>query len=284
MEEMPTWMRMECLRDKTINDTTPGVSENRICDEEVIVSLTTFGKRIDDVYLAIESIMQGTLKPNRIVLWLSKEEFEGKRLPITLQKQQRRGLEIRFCDDIRSYTKLIPSLHAFPEACIITIDDDAMYEFDIVERLVNTHLEHPDAICSCRIHKVRLDENDKPMGYLKWEWEVEDGEVGSPLLFATGVGGVLYPPHCFPEEVFNERVFTSICAYADDIWFYAMRLLNNTPVVKTVTSETPCYLTVSSSSINALSDLNTNSADCRNDTQLTAVFEKYGLYEKLKAK
>lgn len=45
-----------------------GVSDRRYASHDIIVSLTTYGKRIWDVYLAIESIMQQTFKPNRIVL------------------------------------------------------------------------------------------------------------------------------------------------------------------------------------------------------------------------
>ena len=143
--------RIDYLKDKTLNSTEKGVSDERYCEHEVIVSLTSFGKRIFDVYLAIESFMQGTIKPNKIILWLSENEFNGKMLPHTLQLQQVRGLEIKFCKDLRSYKKLIPSLKLYPDACIITIDDDVIYEYDIVERLVNAHLNDTHTICACRV-------------------------------------------------------------------------------------------------------------------------------------
>lgn len=269
--------RVDCLREKTLNSAESGISDEKYCDHEVVVSLTTFGKRIYDVYLAIESIMQGTMKPNRIVLWLSDKEFKGKPLPITLQKQQKRGLEVRFCEDVRSYTKLIPALKQFPDACIITIDDDAMYEYDIIERLVNSHIENPGTVCACRIHKVKLDENQMPLSYLEWEHETMHGDTGSPLLFPTGVGGVIYPPHCFSEEVLNKEVFLSICQYADDVWFYAMELLDNVPVAQTYTG-VPCYyMNLPSSQLDPLSKENVDETSCRNDVQIKAVFEKYHL-------
>ena len=52
----------------------------------MIVTLTTFGQRLNDVYLAIESIMQGSLLPNRIILWLA-DDMRGKVLPVTLQNK-----------------------------------------------------------------------------------------------------------------------------------------------------------------------------------------------------
>ncbi len=94
--------KSEMLRYFTLRSTELGVSSQRLCDHEVIVTLTTFGQRLNDVYLAIESIMQGSLLPNRIILWLA-DDMRGKVLPVTLQKQMARGLEIEYTPDIRSY-------------------------------------------------------------------------------------------------------------------------------------------------------------------------------------
>ena len=274
--------RIESLKAKTLTSDEPGISDKEYCDKEVIVSLTSFGKRIHDVYLAIESIMQGTLKPNRIVLWLGESEFSGKPLPLTLQKQQLRGLEISFCKDIRSYTKLIYSLRSFPESIIITIDDDVIYEYDVLERLLNAHLQHPNSICACRTHQVVLGEDHKPVSYLDWKWEVESNDDANRLLFPTGVGGVLYPPRCFPNEVLNEQAFMTLCPYADDIWFYAMEVLNGTPVVHVFTGRPEGYFyRLLSSGYDSLQKDNIDPTSCRNDSQLKAVFDKYNLYEKL---
>lgn len=274
--------KIDYLRDKTLNSKELGISNEKYADCEIIVSLTSFGKRIYDVHLAIESIMQGTLKPNRIVLWLSEQEFGGKTLPKTLELQQKRGLDIRFCEDIRSYTKLIPALKTFPGACIITIDDDLMYEYDIVERLVDSHRNNPKDICACRIHKITFDEIGKLESYLNWKWGVDEYGDASSLYFPTGVGGVLYPPHCMPDEVFKKDVFMEICPYADDVWFYAMGLLKGTKVTHTYTTMPGGYfLNLPSSAIDALSARNTNESDCYNDVQIKAVFEKYNLYERI---
>ena len=283
LDEIRVQQKIDYLRDKTLNSKEAGISNEKYADFEIIVSLTSFGKRIYDVHLAIESIMQGTLKPNRIVLWLSEQEFGGKTLPKTLEMQRKRGLDIRFCEDVRSYTKLIPALQTFPEACIITIDDDLIYEYDIVERLVNSHRKNPKDICACRIHKIALDENGKPESYLKWKWGVDEYGDSKSLYFPTGVGGVLYPPQCFTEEVFNKYVFMDICPYADDVWFYAMGQLNGTNVTHTYTNKPGGYFwNLPSSAIEALSARNTNEEDCYNDVQIKAVFEKYKLYERIK--
>lgn len=271
---------IESLRDKVVNSTKQGISSERYCDHEIIVSLTTFEERIHNVHLAIESIMQGTLKPNKIILWLAEDEFKGKRLPRTLLLQQQRGLEIDYCQDLKSYNKLIPTLQKYPNDSIITIDDDAIYGYDLVERLVNTHIDNPNTICSCRMHRIKLNPNNKPISYSKWDFCIAD-EKKSPLNFPTGVGGVLYPPHCFTNDVFNKDTIKKICPDADDIWFYAMALIKGTKS-KWVKNDKPGGYYIPIPTIGkALSQSNWYEVNGKsgNDIQFENVIAQYNLIE-----
>lgn len=272
--------RVDWLKEKVMSCTELGVTDKKYGGEEVIVSLTSFGKRINEVYLAIESIMQGTLKPNRIVLWLAENEFREKVLPQTLQRQQKRGLQIEFCDDIKSYKKIIPTIEKYPDACIVTIDDDVMYEFDLLENLIRTHQEKPNDICACRMHRITLDEQNRPQSYLKWDMLVYP-EKRSNLHFLTSGGGTLFPPHCFTDEMKNQEAFMQLCPYADDIWINAMILLSGKQISKAYThSRNGCeYLEIRQNQDGALSKENMDPEACRNDVQFKAVCDKYDLYK-----
>ena len=273
--------RINYLRDKIINSKINGVCSKKLCSNDIIVSLTTFGNRIHNAHLAIESIMQGTVKPNKIVLWLAEDEFKNKRLPKTLQLQQERGLEIEYCKDLRSYTKLIPSLSKYPDSCIITIDDDVIYEYDLIERLINAQIDNSDKICACRMHRIVLGKNNKPVSYLKWNSCIDDEQV-LPFNFPTGVGGVLYPPRCFNQEVFNDKVFLDICPNADDIWFYAMALLNGTKSIWVKNAKPEGYFYPLPLNNDALCLHNTIANEnniCGNDVQFSAIIEKYNLMD-----
>lgn len=269
---------IEYHKRSSLTSTTLGITRERYCPHEIIVSLTTFGDRIYSVHLAIESIMLGSMKPNRIILWLSEEEFHNKPIPAILKQQQARGLEIYYCKDIRSYKKIIYTLHENPESCIITIDDDAIYESDIINRLVNSHIEHPNAICACRVHRMVVDTTGHPVTYNKWKHCISDSDV-SPLNFATGCGGILYPPHSLPPEALNEKKFMELCPSADDVWFYAMALMSNTPVIKVPTpNPMGIHTDLPSSLYQPLSFTNTCATDCQNDAQINAVLNHYNLY------
>ena len=145
--------KVDELNQYVINSKRKGTTDSKIAETEIIVSLTTHSYRINDVYLAIESIMQGTMLPNRIILWLS-EEYKKDPLPVTLQNQMERGLEVRYCKDVRSYTKLVPALKEFPNSAIVTIDDDILYPIDALEHLVNAYKNANDCICANWVHFI----------------------------------------------------------------------------------------------------------------------------------
>lgn len=202
-----------------------GISKESFNGEELIVSLTSYGERIETVHLAIESLLQQTLKPNRIILWLSEKEFANKHLPILLTNLESRGLEIRYCEDYKSYKKLLPTLKMFPDATIITFDDDIIYPQDVVEKLYFTHIEYPNDIIFARGHEIMLDKYGQILPYNSWKFETKK-TFGRNIL-PTGGAGCLYPPHCFHNEVLNWDIIKENCPYADDIWFKVMTLLNN---------------------------------------------------------
>lgn len=210
------------LENEIINSREPGVTADRIAPAEVVVSLTTYGPRIETCALAIASIMHQTQKPNRIVLWLAEDEFRGRRLPASVVLLQRRGLEVKFCPDIRSYKKLIPALEAFPNAAVITVDDDLMYDCALIDRLVRAYAEEPSVIWCNRAKRIALDSRGNIRPYRKWTLAkpMED----SPLNFATTGGGTLFPPRIFTPEVADSSKFMVLAPTADDIWFKAMAI------------------------------------------------------------
>lgn len=274
--------KAEWLRYFTLNSITSGVTDDRICAEEIVVTLTTYGRRLYDVYLAIESIMQGSLKPNRIILWLD-EGLKEMTLPITLQKQMKRGLQIEFTEDIRSYKKLIPTLVKYPDAICVTIDDDLIYCFDLLENLINSYQKEPQYVHANRVHSVKLNENGSLKPYNSWGF-CKGVEFPCKFNFATGSGGVIYPPHCFDKEVLNKNAFMTLAPRADDVWFYAMALLNGYVVKKSFTRNESGEEYILNENVQTEALNHANVAGGGNDSQIKAVFERYRIYDILKKK
>ena len=217
-------------------DKNIGVDKNS--EHKLVVSLTTFGERIFTVHKTIESLMLQTLKPNHIVLWLAEDEFGassrtawgGVIFPIQLKEMEKKGLEIRYCKDIRSYKKLIPTLDLYPDSIIVTVDDDMIYSSTLLETLYYTHLKYPDCVVFNYGKEIKVMD-DVVEAYSGWK-HAKFAEEPSHKYIAIGVGGVLYPPHSLNNSVKDAELFNAIAPFADDLWFKAMAYMNGTKYIQ----------------------------------------------------
>lgn len=256
----------------SLNSVDLGIDKKVLLGNQLIVSLTTYGHRINDVHLTIESILHQTVKPNKVILWLDNR-LKNNVLPIFLQKQMKRGLEIEFCEDIGSYTKLVPTLKKYPDSIIITVDDDMVYTYDFIEHFVNSYLKNPNKIYFYRGHKIVFDKNKKLKSYKDW---VKEGASGCSLLnVPTGVCGVLYPPNCFHNDVTNHKLFLELCPHADDIWFKVMTYLKGFECEKIETGKDPNEKFVYINTALETSLSNINNVQGMNDVQIKQVFNFY---------
>lgn len=265
-----------------------GVSDESSSENEFIISLTSIPSRMNKLHVVIESLLRQTVKPSRIVLWLSEYDRNGNRIldkekiPFLLRRQIKRGLEISYCDDIRSYRKLLPTLQKYPGANVITADDDIIYPKDWFELLYAAHLRFPECVACYRGVKIGFDVDGRLLPYSDWP-ESEDNMDPRFDIFPQGCGGIMYPKGIFNEELFNKDVFMDICLTADDIWFKAMSLHNCRKVIKLnkIHRDFPCIR----ESQNPNETLHyVNNTLGQNDVQISKVFERYNLPEHLKSK
>ncbi|MDR0319666.1 MAG: glycosyltransferase [Rickettsiales bacterium] len=202
---------------------------------KIIASMTSFPAAIQFAVRAIGSILNQTVVPDKIVLYLTASQFPGGKIPAELAAltKKNKKVEVRFYDEnIRSYTKLIPALKDFPDDIIMTFDDDILYPRGVVADLLRHHKKYPRAIIGNRVRRARFGEDGRLLPHLKWK-------VYKSLRFfylstrprlvnhITGVAGALYPPHIFPKEVFDSKIFMEIAPTVDDVWFWLMAVKNN---------------------------------------------------------
>lgn len=194
-----------------------------------IVSLTSFPARIDKVWLVIECLFRQTVLPDKIILWLSQEQFASlESLPVRLKTYLSRGLDIRMVEgDIRSHKKYAYTLMQYPEAILITIDDDLFYRSTLIEELMMGHKAHPKAVIAHYTHTIQYDKDGNILPYNQWENNVIEGDH---LFFGSG-GGTLFPPHALHKDVCNIEAALGVCPQADDIWLNGMARLNGTIVI-----------------------------------------------------
>ena len=221
-----------CLKHK-IKVTLPDLKESGVTeqkrDKKLIVSLTTYPARINSVYKTITTLLNQTVKPDEVILWLAKEQFPNMVLPENLTNLEKFGLKIKWCDeDIKSFKKLVPALMEYPEDIIITVDDDYYYDRRLVEELYNAHLQNPECIFARQAFVVRKKDNEF---YLKSRRYIYDETyLPSFLNEPVGCGGVLYPPSGLHKNVTNTKQFMAEVPTHDDLWFWSHALRNNTKI------------------------------------------------------
>lgn len=193
------------------------------CHPHMVVTLTSYGRRAArTVPYTLESILVQTKRPDRIILWLDNVNFSAECLPkrlVTLRDKY--GVEIRFCEDIRSYKKLIPTLQLCPEDILVTIDDDLVYRRRLLEKLYKAHHETPDMVLCALAHQPQML-NGRILPYRQWKQNLTKYPGG--LIFPLGGSGTLYPPHSLHPDVTNSDLFVRLSPQADDVWFWAMAL------------------------------------------------------------
>ena len=244
-------------------------------DIELIVTLTTIPSRIENIWVTLESIFRQSYKPDRIILWLSHEEFDTISLPNSLLELKAKGLEISYCENLRSHNKYYHTVVNNLNATFITVDDDIIYTENMILNLMEMHREFPNAVCSNMTHLVTYKEG-KLIPYVKWEQTYKKIPTPTHKLIQLGVCGVLYPPNVLPETCFDKALIKQLSHGSDDVWLNSMCLINDTPIVTNKTFN-KYFLTISGSQ--KVSLLAINSFQGRKDKILDAVHTHFKIKE-----
>jgi hypothetical protein len=240
----------------------------------VVVSLTSFPARIANAWIPIETMFQQDFRPWKVVLVLDEGEFPKKTLPRPIREQQDRGLEILWThENMRSYKKLLPTRQVYPDAHIVTIDDDIFYEPWRLSRLMQGSLQHPGSIVGLRGRKVSFQEDGKLKAYKTWP--LISNEMVSPKALLGSGAGLLFPPNVLPDDLLLDfNLARKLCPTADDIWFWAVAVASGVPV--TCLGVHHVRFIVRQRKTPALSDVNWRVG--ANDIQIERVLDYFDLW------
>lgn len=202
---------------------------------QIIVSLTSFPKRIEKVDKVIKTLLIQSKKPDRIILWLSKKEFPklDNDLPVQLTTLKRYGLQIRWVEeDLKPHKKYYYAMQEFPNDIVITVDDDMYYHSELVEALYNSYISHPNAISCARVNLICCNEQNV-IAYREWKKNFSFFvDMEAMDLLPVGCGGVLYPPSCFDvKRLCDIDNIQHNCLFQDDLWLKVNELIEGIPTV-----------------------------------------------------
>jgi hypothetical protein len=187
-----------------------------------VVSLTTYGKRINSVYLAIESIAEGSLLPSRAILWLD-DEAGFKNRPESLRRLENRGLEIFLTENYGPHKKYYPYVKTTDSFStpLVTADDDCLYPRNWLHRLAESFNENPSVVSCYRAHVIKLQGKAiAPYG----DWTPCRSSQPRFYHFATGCSGCIYAPNLLRVFKAGGEGFRTVCPRNDDFWLHVQAL------------------------------------------------------------
>ncbi len=196
--------------------------------EDLVVSLTSFPGRIGQLHRVIRGLLAQSLQPRNIVLYLSLEEFPDRSVPKELMALTSGRFEIRFLEgNLRPYKKLLYALADFPEATIVTVDDDNLYPPDCLAQLWQASVANPRTVICVRGRRMQI--RDGAISHYT-DWPITRSSKPSFMIFPVGGWGILYPPGSLSPMIDRQELFTELAPLNDDVWFKAMSL-----------QDVPCY-------------------------------------------
>jgi hypothetical protein len=162
-----------------------------------IISLTTIPSRIKNINLTLDSLMNQTMIPQKIILIIPYKSlrFDSEYIIPNLSKYSL--LEILKCDDIGPATKILPLIKIIKEQMteltntpILFVDDDRIYNNKFVENMYFSSIKNPNRI-------------------------ITGGTLHQYVTYFNGCNGCIVKANMFTEEVFN---IPNKFRFIDDIW------------------------------------------------------------------
>lgn len=191
-------------------------------DTPLIVSLTSYPARYEILHQTLQCLLRQSIIPNETILWIAHADLAS--LPQNVHDLTAHGLKILPCDDLKSYKKILPTLEAFPNATIVTADDDVYYPPNWLESLVQGYHQSKARVVCLRAHEIVTNKDGEWLPYVEWRTS-PTGPLNSWRVFPTGVGGVLYRPDAFDPRILDREAAKTLSPTADDVWLYWMHRL-----------------------------------------------------------
>ena len=210
----------------------------------VVVTMTSWVKRICSVKKVVESIMDNSVKPDKVYLNLSKTEFENIQLPSDLVDyfDSDERLIINWIDgeNTKSMKKVFPTLEFLnDDDILITADDDILFPIDLIESRINDFKKYNNCPITSNISKCGIGDAivisplslfQKKM-FKNWEKYVDETVIHTynddrTYLYILYLNGYLAKPATKYHEKYLKKNF----GYNEEI--YPMKGANIYPIGK----------------------------------------------------
>ena len=197
----------------------PDSKEFKAVNWEHVVSLTSHPERFDTLSQTLNSLLAQRLIAKKIYLNIAQDDIS--KLPAYVKDFASSGLiNINACENLGPGKKLIPTLKLEKALPIIVVDDDLIFDTDLTLKLMIVHHLSPGTIIASRVHKITHTPEGEISAYSKWQKNYSLSTGPSMDLFATSGAGTLYKADFFHVDVTDEKTYSELAFYTDDLWWF----------------------------------------------------------------
>ncbi|WP_233458024.1 glycosyltransferase family protein [Enterobacter asburiae] len=203
----------------------------------ISINLTTTSSRLGLCSATVWSLINQKKKPDRIVLWISKEAYlsdDGvKNIPEWVYDLNRIVdiIDVRFVENTGPYRKIINALiEAEPSDVLVYADDDVIYGELWLDILLNAFYANKESIAvASRIRLTKKNIIGKMQSYSQYNVCLEKKIFNNGYII-TGVGGCVLNKNMIKESLLTNKDYISLAPRTDDIWISKILELSNTKV------------------------------------------------------
>lgn len=186
-------------------------------EDKILISLTSYKERISTLPTVFDALLSQTKKADKILLTIFKDDEKYLTDKIKNYFKLKKVDLMVVNENLKPHLKYFYAMQKYRDYIVVTVDDDIIYPKDMLESLYNSYKKNPTVVSARRVHRIKKDANGKILPYNKWGYECKTITTPSMELFATGVGGVLYPPDILKLSNENLVEIRNILT-ADDIY------------------------------------------------------------------
>ncbi len=112
-------------------------------DDTLILTMTTYPKRVKYASKALKSVIIQNTTNARIVVYAFSDEYSEVSRKLYVFEKYNVKIE-SYPHNLRQYLKIIPALERNPDKTIITFDDDILYPAGWLKGLLRARLNYPN--------------------------------------------------------------------------------------------------------------------------------------------
>lgn len=204
----------------------------------LIVNITTTSNRLDLCSSTVYSLLNQSMIPDEINVWISREGYmsdEGiQHIPkwVGFLNSKHNIIKFRYTENTGPYRKIIPALRFFNDTDrLVYADDDVVYGKNWLNSLVNLFESQDEKyVVASRVRIKQKNFLSRYKSYSTYNICNKDIVLASDYII-TGVGGCILTKSHIDNKYINDDEFFHVAPKTDDLWISKIIQLSNTSVM-----------------------------------------------------